>query len=215
MLETLKEEVIYYGLKMSRSGLAPASWGNISARDPDTGHIVITPSGIDYERLSVEDIVVLDSAGKVLEGEKRPSSETPFHHHIYRHRAGINGIVHTHSVYATALATLKQKIPVILGNLVTAAGGEIDVVSYTPAGSEELGRAILERIGNVAAVLIQNHGVVAIGPNLWKAFQAAAVVEDTAKIYTICRLLGEPTRVSDEEVARIRESKFVPGFPLD
>lgn len=200
---------------MSRGGLAPASWGNISARDPETDYVAITPSGIDYERLTRKDILVLDPMGKVIEGEGKPSSESPFHCCIYRHRAKINGIIHSHSVYATALATLKQRIPVVVSNLVTAAGGEIAVVPYTPAGSEELGEAILEKIGGMAAALLQNHGVVALGANLWKAFQAAAVVEDAAKIYTICRVLGEPTVVSHKEVARIREKKFLPGFPLD
>jgi L-ribulose-5-phosphate 4-epimerase len=214
VLEKLREEVVYYSLKMSRAGLAPASWGNVSARDPSTGNVVITPSGIDYELLTVKDILVLDRMGKILEGERKPSSESPFHCYIYRNRPGINGIIHSHSVYATALATLKQKIPAVVCNLITAAGGEIPVVKYLSSGTEELGKAILETIGGVAAVLLQNHGVVAIGVHLWKAFQVAAVVEDSAKIYTVCKLLGKPTILSNSEIVKIRNKRFLPGFPF-
>lgn len=215
VLEKERLEVVYYAKKMSKCGLAPASWGNVSARNPETNLIAITPSNIDYDMLKLEDIVIVNLDGKVVHGKLKPSSETPFHCYIYQKKKKYHGVLHTHSIYATTLAVLKKELPVVISNLVTAAGGAIPIADYVSGGSWELGKAIVEKLGDLAGVLLQNHGVVTVGPSLKQSFEAAAVIEDAAKIYLTAINAGKPTMLSPEEIARIRKVKFEPRYNLD
>lgn len=212
LLKKLRMEVIYCSQKMVKCGLVPASWGNISARDPKTNLIAVTPSNIDYDLLKPKDITIVDLEGKVVDGYKKPSSETPFHCCIYKNKENYHGVIHTHSIYATTMSVLRWSIPVVVGNLVTAAGGSIPVVDYVSGGTWELGEAIIEKLGNLGGVLLQNHGVAAVGPSLNRAFEAAAVIEDAARIYLLAINVGKPTVLSPDEVEKIRQLKFKPRY---
>jgi len=205
LLKQLREEVIETALRVVKAGLVVSTWGNISGRDPESDLIAITPSGMEYDKLLPEDIVIVDKYGKIVDGERKPSSETPMHTMIYRERPEIYGIVHTHSWFATALSTLKREIPVILAELGSCVGGSVSVAEYARGGTEDFGKAALKAMGNKTAVLQQNHGVLAVGKSLGEAFATAAVVEDAAKVYWAAIQLGEPTVLPDEEVAVLNE----------
>jgi L-ribulose-5-phosphate 4-epimerase len=204
-LSPLKAEVLAVARQMSADGMAPATWGNVSARHPATGLVVITPSGMAYDSLAVEDICVVDQDGNLVEGKWKPSVETPLHCLFYRGRADVCGIVHTHSLYATAFACVGKPIPVIIATLASAAGGEVAVAPYATAGTEEFATSALAALGDRMAVLLANHGVVTVGKTLAEAYTVAEVVENAAKICAIATGLGQPLNLPAGEVAVLRE----------
>lgn len=200
----LKNKVIDIALKMSRSGMAPATWGNVSAIDKDTGYIFITPSGMEYDKLHPEDICVVNREGEIIEGKWKPSTETPLHLTFYKERPWIGGIVHTHSIFATAFACAGKPIPVIIATLASRVGGEVPVAKYMSSGTENFGKNALNVMGDKTAVLLSNHGVVAVGNDLDDAYTTAEIVENAAKIYTISNSIGTPLRIDNDEVKNIR-----------
>ncbi|NPV69241.1 MAG: class II aldolase/adducin family protein [Firmicutes bacterium] len=203
-LKALRERVLQVALKMSRSGMAPATWGNVSGRDPGTGLVVITPSGMPYEELSGDDMCVVDVNGAPVECRWKPSTETPLHCIFYRRKPGVWGIAHTHSLYATAFACAGREIPVVIATLGSAVGGAVSVAPYFPSGSEEFGGRALEAMGDRAAVLLGNHWVVATGSSVDEAYTVAEVVENAARIYAIAVGLGTPGVLGEGEVQRLR-----------
>lgn len=200
----LKKAVLEYSLRMSRSGMAPATWGNISAKDPETGLVAITPSGMPYDSLTPEDICLVDLDGNRVDCPWKPSVETPLHLVFYRARPWCSAIVHTHSLYATAFAALGQEIPVVVGTLASTVGGSVPCAPYTKSGTTEFGEVALNAMGDRTAVLLGNHGVVALGRNLADAYTVAEVVENAAKIYHFALSVGKPNLIPEEEVQRIR-----------
>jgi len=209
-LEELRNQIVEYGKKMFHSSLVSGTGGNISARDVDTGLVVITPTSIDYDKLSPEDIPILDENGNLIEGKYPPSSETPMHTLVYRKRKDVFAIVHTHSKFATAFSVALKEIPVVFLDLVLFVGGSVEVAEYRRPGTIELGEEGLRMLNNNSsnAVLLQNHGVLAIGSSLKKAFSAAVAVEDTAEIYYRALALGKYTVVPEEDVKFL--SKLIP-----
>ncbi|MDK2854849.1 MAG: L-fuculose-phosphate aldolase [Bacillota bacterium] len=201
LLYDQRKEVLATAQQLLKGGLVAATWGNVSARDPETDLIAITPSGMRYEILTAEDIAVVDLEGRLRDGKYQPSSETPMHTLIYRERPDVRAIVHTHSIFATVMATLKREIPPVIAELALGVGGNVPVADFAPPGTEELGRRALAGLGKGNAVLLQNHGVLTVGPNLERAFTIAAIVEDAAKIYVYSSLLGTPTLVPAEILA--------------
>src|SRR3954454_5658846 len=163
MLEQLKEQVWKLHLELPKNNLVVWTSGNVSARDPESGLVVIKPSGITFEDLRPEDHVVVDLDGKVVDGSLKPSSDTASHLYIYRHRPDVNGVVHTHSSYATAFAALGRPIPVHLTAIADEFGGPIPCAGFALIGGEEIGREVVENIGESVAVLLKNHGVFTIG----------------------------------------------------
>lgn len=204
-LASLKTEVLTVAQKMSAAGMAPATWGNVSARHPSSGLVVITPSGMPYGELSADDMCVVDRDGTMVEGKWRPSVETPLHCLFYRGRPDVHGIVHTHSLYATAFACAGKPIPVIIATLASAAGGEVAVAPYATAGTDEFATLALGALGDRMAVLLANHGVVAVGRTLADAYTVAEVVENAAKIAAIAAGLGQPLSLPAAEVAKLRD----------
>lgn len=204
-INRLKEEVLEYSLKMSRSGMCPATWGNISARDHESQLVVITPSGIPYERLKLSDLCVVDINGKQMDCKWKPSSEMPLHLMFYRNKNRVNGIVHTHSIYATAFAALQMEIPVIVATLASGVGGNVPCTPYSKSGNDEFAKLAVETMGDKTAVLLGNHGVVTVGKKLEDAYTVAELVENAAKIYSIALSAGKPNILSPEESIRIRE----------
>ena len=207
LLQALREQVIDTGLSISKSGLVQSTQGNISAVDRKQGLMVITPSGMHYDMMSAEDIVVTDLFGNVVEGERNPSTELPVHAYILRERDDVNAIVHTHSPYATALTLVDQEIPPVMIQLAEAVGGSVPIAPYTAGGQVRLGEVAMEAMQDKNAVLLKNHGVIAVGPTLSRALFVASMVEDTARVYWIAAVMGrgEPARLTDTAAAGVLE----------
>jgi L-ribulose-5-phosphate 4-epimerase len=208
MLEKLRKEVYQLHLELPKSNLVTWTVGNISGRDPETGLVVIKPSGIMYDELSPENLVILDLSGKIVEGDLKPSSDTATHLYIYRHRSEVGGIVHTHSPFATAFAVIGKSIPPYTTAICDEFGGPIPVGGLAPIGGEEIGREVVRQIGSSPAILMQNHGVFTIGKDAKAAVKAAVMVEDAARTmyyaYTHGKQMeSEPIPISPEMVARL------------
>lgn len=204
MLEALREEVWRLHLELPKNHLVTWTSGNVSARDPETGYVVIKPSGLKYEELRPENMVIVDLEGNRIEGDLKPSSDTASHLYIYRHRPDVNGIVHTHSPYATAFAALGRPIPVYLTAIADEFGGPIPCGGFALIGSEAIGKVVVESIGDSPAVLLKNHGVFTVGPTVEAAVKAAVMVEDVARTVWIALQLGQPDEIPPEDVAKLR-----------
>jgi L-fuculose-phosphate aldolase len=197
----IKTEIIKYGCMLLDSKLIVGTWGNLSARIPNTDYVAITPSGKDYRTLSLEDIAVLNLSGKFIEGNFKPSSESALHLEIYSARPNIQAIIHTHSIYATACAVAYQAIPPIVEDLVQLVGGGVAVAEYAICGSDQLAKNAVEALGENNAVLLANHGVVGCGTNLHEAKVACEVVEKSAQIF-ICanQFTCGAQKINDDDV---------------
>lgn len=203
MLEKIKEELHKLHLMLPAEKLVTWTSGNVSARDPETGLVVIKPSGIMYEDLRPEDHVVLDLEGDIIEGKLKPSSDTASHLYIYRHRPDVNGIVHTHSPYATAFAAVGKSIPVYLTAIADEFGQAIPCAGFALIGGEEIGRQVVDHIGSCAAVLLKNHGVFTVGKSARAAVKAAIMVEDIAKTVHLALQLGQPDEIPAADVEKL------------
>lgn len=199
-----RQKIVDYGLKMIRSGLTTGSGGNLSILSLDANLIAISPSGIDYHDVTIADVVVVDRAGNRVEGERKPSSELGFHLALYDAREDITAVVHTHSVYATTMACLHWEIPAV-HYLVAFSGDKVPLAPYATFGSDALAENIVASIGDYNAVLLANHGLVAVGHDLAKAFNTAEEIELVARIYYQAKSLGEPVLVDDEEMKVVTE----------
>ncbi len=201
LLEELRAEVLEVARSMARQGLVTGTWGNVSARDAKTGYVAITPSTMDYDKMRPQDIVVVDTGAKVVEGQHRPSSETPMHTMIYRKMGQVNGIVHTHSAYATALATADIELPQVVVDMPLILKGPVAVAPYGTPGTELLAKRAIEAMEKTGArgALLRNHGAIAVGPDLAWAFRGALAIEDAARTYFLARLLGNVTLVDGAE----------------
>jgi len=202
MLEKLRQEVWQMNLELPKNRLVTMTSGNVSGRDRGTNYVVIKPSGVKYEDLKSSDMVVVDLEGKVIEGELKPSFDTLTHLYVYRHRQDVNGIVHTHSNYATSFAVLGEPIPVCLTAMADQFGGPIPVGAYAQIGEEEIGKEIIRSIGESPAILMKNHGVFTIGPSPRVALKTAVMLEDVAKTVFLAMLRGTPHGIPAEEVKR-------------
>ena len=204
MLDALRAEICRLNQDLPRCGLVTWTVGNVSGRDPESGLVVIKPSGVRFEEMTAEDMVVVDVEGNVIEGSLTPSSDLHAHNYVYRHRADVMGVVHTHSNYATAFAALGMPIPVYLTAIADEFGGPIPVGEYGKVGGDEIGREIVRAIGSSPAILMKNHGVFTVGHTPEEALKAAVMVEDVARTVWLALQLGQPEELSPEEVARAR-----------
>lgn len=203
MLETLRSEVWRLHLELPKNNLVAWTSGNVSARDPQSGYVVIKPSGVSYADLRPEHLVVVGLNGERIEGEHKPSSDTASHLYIYRHLAHVNGIVHTHSPYATAFAALGRPIPVYLTAIADEFGGPIPCGGFALIGGEQIGKVVVETIGDSKAVLLKNHGVFTVGSSAEAAVKAAVMVEDAARTVWLALQIGTPEEIPAEEVAKL------------
>jgi L-ribulose-5-phosphate 4-epimerase len=203
MLEQLKEELYDLHLELPRHGLVVWTGGNVSARDPETGLVAIKPSGVRYDELRPEQMVVLDLEGNIVEGDLKPSSDTYSHLYIYRQRPDVNGVVHTHSRYATAFAAVGRPIPVVLTAIADEFGGAIPCCGFSLIGDESIGKLVVENIGNSTAILLKNHGVFTIGKDARAAVKAAVMTEDAAASVWLALQIGTPDEIPEAEVAKL------------
>jgi L-ribulose-5-phosphate 4-epimerase len=203
VLEAIREDLLRLHLELPRHGLVVWTGGNVSARDPESGLVAIKPSGVRYEDLTAESMVVVDLEGHIVEGSNKPSSDTASHLYIYRHRPDVNGVVHTHSRYATAFAAVGRSIPVYLTAQADEFGGEIPCAGFAMIGDEAIGAQVVKTIGRSPAVLLKNHGVFTIGASASAAVKAAVMTEDVAATVFAALQLGQPDILPDEVVERL------------
>ncbi len=203
MLEGIKDDLARLHAELPRNGLVVWTGGNVSARDPETGLVAIKPSGVRYEDLTADTMVVVDLDGRIVEGNHKPSSDTASHLYIYRHRPDVYGVVHTHSRYATAFAAVGRSIPVYLTAQADEFGGEIPCAGFALIGDEAIGAQVVETIGRSPAVLLKNHGVFTVGPSATAAVKAAIMTEDVAATVWAALQIGQPEVLPDDVVERL------------
>ena len=193
--------------KLYQKDLIQLSFGNVSMR-VSAEHLLITPSGVAYDVLDPQDMVVITPQGEVVEGTYAPSSEMPMHTILYRESPEVNAVIHTHSLHAMAFAAVGQTIPVITTEGL-AAGGPVPVSDYACPGTAEQGWAALRAMQGpppVSGVLLRNHGVLVAGPSLARAFSIAYQIELSAQVYFMALQIGKPVILTDEQIAEIRST---------
>ncbi len=184
----MQQQVLKTAKTMVASGLVSGTFGNISMIDRERGLVAITPSGASYEDMTEQDICITDCNGKLyFENGKKPSSELPMHLAVYQARKDINAIIHTHSLYATVLASQGEKLPAVLTEMGLAGAGEIKIAAFAPPGSMELAKETVKALEKNYACLLANHGVVAGAQTLDRAFMVASIVEEGAHVYYLER----------------------------
>ncbi|MGI6067005.1 MAG: class II aldolase/adducin family protein, partial [Bacillota bacterium] len=197
-----KEQIISAGKKLVDAGLVLATWGNISCRVPRSPYFLITPSGMPYAQLKPEDLVMVGQKGQVAEGMRKPSTEVLMHLAIYTARADVQAVVHTHSPYAGSFAVAREPIPVILEEMAQLIGGPVKVANYGLAGTEVLAKYTVEALEERNAVLLANHGVVAVGTSITEALTVAFLVEKCAQVMLGAKALGVPYTMGSRETQR-------------
>ena len=210
MLEEVKKKVLEYALKAEHMGLCRHRSGNFSIRDEETGLICITPTGMDREEMTFQDIVVVNMDAEVVESEtrRRPTSEVIMHLEIYKARLDVNAVVHTHSKFATSFAILAKPIPAIVYELMNLGckKGYIPVAPYGRPGTPELAKSVIEPLHIADVALMEKHGAVAVDKSIKEALLKAAYVEELAEIYyRTLTILGpgrEPEALPNEELQK-------------
>ncbi|RSN45690.1 L-ribulose-5-phosphate 4-epimerase [Amycolatopsis sp. WAC 04197] len=203
--EELRDTVARLHSELTRYELVIWTAGNVSARVPGHDLMVIKPSGVSYDELSADTMVVTDLYGEVVHGDLAPSSDTAAHAYVYRHMPEVGGVVHTHSTYATAWAAVGEPIPCVLTMIADEFGGEIPVGPFAMIGDDSIGRGIVEtlRSSRSPAVLMRNHGPFTVGRTARDAVKAAVMVEDVAKTVHLASALGRPEPLSGQDVDRL------------
>lgn len=205
LLPELRRKVCDLHAELPKNNLVAWTSGNISARDPETGLVVIKPSGLRFEELTPENMVIVDADGRVVEADYKPSSDTASHCYIYRHMPTVNGIVHTHSRYATAFATLAREIPCVTTAMGDEFGGPIPCGGFALIGGEEIGQVVVETLkgSRSPSCLLQSHGVFATGPSAEKAVKAAVMTEDNAAIVWTALQIGTPLTIAPTDIDKL------------
>lgn len=209
-IKEMKQAVLDFALRAFDEKLMAGTSGNVSAFSRQHGLMAITPSGYDYRKMTVDDIMVIDLDGNIKEGSHAPSSEWRMHAEIYKGIESIDAIVHTHSPYATAFAVLNEPIPIILIEMVVFLGGEIRTAEFATPGTAEVGVNAVKALHNRKACLLNNHGVVGVGKTLDEAYIGAVYAEDSAKICYMARSMGTPKLVPQWGEDELRKMYSIP-----
>lgn len=206
LLEKEREEIIKYGKKMIIDGLTKGTGGNISICDKEQKLMAITPSGMDYFKLKPEDIVILDVVnGKIVEGERIPSSESDMHRIFYKYRKDVFSVVHTHSKYATAISCVNVDGLPAIDYLLAVAGVDVPCAEYATYGTVKLAKNAFKAMQNRKAVLLSNHGMIAVGNDLAETYNIAENVEFCSELYCISKSIGKPKILEEKEMLNIIE----------
>ncbi|HEB31301.1 MAG TPA: class II aldolase/adducin family protein [Spirochaetes bacterium] len=207
MYKEERKEIIKSALKLVKYDIVRLSAGNLSIKCGNQGqHIVITPSGMDYEEINEKDLIVLNMKDKeVVEGFRRPSVDIDALIHIYENMSEVNAIIHTHQVYATCLGVVFDKLPSVVTTLANATGGEVAVAPFSSAASLEMGKETVSNIGDKKAVVLKNHGVITVGKTMKEALYSAVYLEDAAKVFCIAMTLGKPALLTEEQTREAAE----------
>ncbi len=197
--------IVDAGRKMIADGMTVGTWGNISVRDPQSGLIYIKPSGMDYDKIVEDDVVVMNEDYQVVEGKRKPSIEFNFHIGIMNARPDVLAVVHTHPVYSSVFGVLGQEIPAVCEDFAQIVGQRVVCCRYALPGTQELAKFVVEALADNGAVLIPNHGAVCVGESLAGAFKRSFVLEKSAKIYYMAKSLGEPNIISSADVKSMQD----------
>lgn len=204
LMEEARRAIASYGRQMSGQGLSRGTSGNLSCFDPKLGYMAISPSGLDYFSTEPEDVVIMDLDGHIVEGSRKPSSEHQLHAGIYRLHPDAGAVVHTHSVYCTTLACLRQPLRAVHYAMANAGADEIPCAEYATYGTHALAENAARAMGSGKAVLLANHGLVVCGGSMAEAFAMAVDMEFTAEIQWRCMAIGTPVVLTGEEMADVR-----------
>lgn len=198
----LRRQVADLHAELVTNGLVVWTAGNVSARVPGADLLVIKPSGVRYEEITPDAMVVTDLQGRLVDGELSPSSDTAAHAYVYRHLPDVGGVVHTHSTYATAWCARGEPIPCVLTMIADEFGGPIPVGPFALIGDDSIGQGIVETLRGhrSPAVLMRSHGVFTIGATAGAAVKAAVMCEDVARTVHIARQLGAPVLLEQRDV---------------
>ncbi len=201
-IRRLRATVAALHAELVRYGLVVWTAGNVSGRVPGADLMVIKPSGVSYDELTPDNMIVCDLDGEVVEGDFSPSSDTAAHAYVYRHMPEVGGVVHTHSTYACAWAARGEPIPCVLTMMADEFGGEIPVGPFALIGNDDIGKGIVETLSGhrSRAVLMRNHGPFTIGKDPKAAVKAAVMCEDVARSVHVSRQLGEPVPIRQDDV---------------
>ncbi|MCZ0982739.1 L-ribulose-5-phosphate 4-epimerase [Streptomyces diastatochromogenes] len=202
IIDPVRRQVSDLHQELVRYGLVVWTAGNVSARVPGEDLLVIKPSGVSYEELTPQNMIVCDLDGNVVEGEHAPSSDTAAHAYVYRHLPEVGGVVHTHSTYACAWAARGEAVPCVLTAMADEFGAEIPVGPFALIGDDSIGRGVVDTLKGhrSPAVLMQNHGVFTIGKDARAAVKAAVMCEDVARTVHLSRQLGEPLPIAQADI---------------
>jgi L-ribulose-5-phosphate 4-epimerase len=223
LLQAIRQELVTLNQALLEYGLVTWTSGNVSIRDADSGLVAIKASGVPFKDLTPASIVVVDLDGNLVEGQFKASSDTASHLYIYRHCPDVNGVVHTHSNYATAFAALGRPIPVYLTAHADEFGGPIPCGGFAMIGGEEIGKVVVELVGRSKAVLLKHHGVFTVGASGEAALKAAVLVEDIARTAWLALQIGQPDEIPVEFIQRLHhryrheygQGPEIPGLPGD
>lgn len=199
MYETEKKEMIQTALEMLRYGLITLTGGNISVRLPD-GTFLVTPSGMLYDTMTIEDIVHIRADKTVIEGKRRPTSDLDALLYIYREKSEVNAVIHTHQPYATAVGLVEEKLPACTTGIIDTAGGDVPVTPFTISSNEGMGIQAVGCCGKSQAVILGNHGVIGFGKTLFEALETVVYLEEGAKTYLAARSVGTIKLLTEDEI---------------
>ncbi len=201
MYEAQKKEIIAVGIKLHDYRLISLSGGNVSLRIDD--HVLVTPSGMMYQDLVADDIIVMDLKGRIIEGKRRPSVDSEAILHIFNNIDEVKAVIHTHQVFATAVGLITDTLPAVVTTLVNATLGAVNVAPYSSAASLDMGIAAVQHLKGKRAVILKQHGVITVGPSLKDALYAAVYLEDAAKTYLVASAIHP---VEEMNAAHIQEA---------
>ncbi len=212
LLEDLRRQVVAVGLEALARGLVHGTAGNMSVRDAASGLVAISPSGMPYRTVTPADVVIVDDRGETVDGERKPSSETPLHTMVMRARPDIFAIVHTHSHYATVVSCIRPFLPAILTEVCLVVGETVPVTRYGLTGTPDFGASVVEVLGpETKAVILKNHGLICFGQDFDGALLIAEIVEEAAKVYVHALAANggrEPELVPAGLIPEMRERFF-------
>lgn len=204
MLYEHREKIVKYGRLLLEKNLTRGTGGNISIFDRESGLMAISPSGLDYMETEIEDIVVMDLQGQVIEGTRKPSSEYELHSIFYRNREDISALVHTHSIYATTISCMNWKLPPV-HYMVAVAGDDVRCAPYATFGTRELADNSFLAMKDRKAVLLANHGMLAGAATVEQAFKIAEDIEFCCELYYRTKSIGQPVIIDQDEMERMGE----------
>lgn len=205
MFEKEKKEVIKVGMQLDKYGLIALSGGNVSVK-MKSGEILVTPSGMIYEDMVESDVLVVDIEGNMIEGQRKPSVDTKALLYIFKNRADVQAVIHTHQPYATAVGLVADELPCNLTTLANATKGPVKVCPFSSAASIQMGIETVDNLGDSLAVILKHHGVVSVGKNLKEALYACVYLEEAAKTYVMaCAMGGEMAMLTQPQINRAVE----------